>query len=122
MHQEQLPLLTINYYLNLFEELLDFSQLPFHLWPTAILMGGYDLAKDSTWFENDGIVNSVSMSHPFNSKMIVYNNNPIKGIWQSMPTLNVDHQGIIGHGISEKQNNNIFVLYKEHCELLYFLN
>ena len=36
-------------------------------------------------------------------------------------TLNIDHQAIIGHGITLKENSDIFVLYKKHCELLYKL-
>ena len=97
------------------------SQLSYHLWPTAILMGKYNQALDNSWYENDGIVNSVSMSHPFGSSVIPLSKNPIKGIWQVKDTLNIDHQAIIGHGITLKENSNIFVLYKKHCELLYKL-
>lgn len=97
------------------------SAMSFHLWPTAILMGNYSRAVDSTWYENDGIVNSVSMSHPFGSDVVRYVGVPYPGIWNHMDRLNMDHKAVIGHGVSQKENNNIFVLYKDHCALLCLL-
>ena len=84
-------------------------------------MGQYS-ASDSGWYENDGIVNSISMSHPNGSKMIPLNvNKPITGVWQSVQRLNMDHQSIIGHGVSNKESDTIFALYNKHCQLLYSL-
>ena len=40
------------------------SGMSVHLWPSGILMGQYNNAIDSSWYENDGVVNTVSMSHP----------------------------------------------------------
>jgi len=97
------------------------SGMSVHLWPTGILMGKYNNAIDSTWYENDGIVNTVSMSHPFDAEMIPFNGNPVTGIWQSVNSLKMDHQAIIGHGVFKKQYKNIIALYNNHCNLLYSL-
>ena len=92
-----------------------------HLWPTSLLMGQNEDVPDSTWYENDGVVNSVSMSHPVGSRVVKFTGNPIAGIWQTMERLNMDHQAIIGHGVSKKEHENLFVLYKNHCLRLYQL-
>ena len=47
-----------------------------------LLIGNYSSSIDTTWYKNDGIVNSVSMSHPFGSDNIPFDGNPIKGKWQ----------------------------------------
>ena len=97
------------------------SIMSLHLWPTAILMGTYSGAVDSSWYENDGVVNSISMSHPFGAPYVMYNGVPKPGVWQNMGKLNWDHQSIIGHGVTKTQNQNIFTLYNKHCILLYVL-
>ena len=94
------------------------SEMSIHLWPTALLMGQYTNAIDSSWYENDGVVNSISMSHPFGSKMVPFNGSPVPGVWQLVNRINMDHQSIIGHGIFKNEHNNIFVLYNKHCDLL----
>ena len=97
------------------------SGMSVHLWPTGILMGQYNNAIDSSWYENDGVVNTVSMSHPFDAEMAHFNGSPMTGIWQSFNRLKMDHQAVIGHGVFKKQHKNIFVLYNNHCNLLYSL-
>ena len=97
------------------------SFMSLHLWPTAILMGTYNEAVDSSWYENDGVVNSISMSNPHGAPHVMYNGVPEPGVWQNMGKLNWDHQSIIGHGVTKTQNQNIFTLYKKHCVLLYTL-
>jgi triacylglycerol lipase len=97
------------------------SVMSLHLWPTSLLMGNYRDVIDSSWYENDGVVNSVSMSHPFGSNRLYFDGTPITGVWQSLDAINADHQSIIGHGVSKKENINIFALYKNHCSLLYKL-
>ena len=92
-----------------------------HLWPTATLMGTYNEVVDSSWYENDGVVNSISMSHPIGAPYAMYNGVPKPGVWQNMERLNWDHQSIIGHGVTKAQNQNIFTLYNKHCVLLYTL-
>ena len=81
-------------------------------------MGNYNKNIDSTWYENDGVVNSASMSHPFGSEIIDYSGILKTGVWQSMEKLNMDHQSVIGHGNSLNENKILLVLYKEHCALL----
>ena len=95
--------------------------MPLHLWPTSLLIGKDDNAQDSSWYENDGIVNSVSMSHPFGSKVAQFAGVPIPGVWQVIKKLNMDHQAVIGHGVSKKERGNLLVLYNNHCKLLYQL-
>ena len=99
------------------------SGMSLHLWPSGILMGKYNNdAIDGSSYENDGVVNTISMSHPFDAEMAPFNGNPVTGIWQSVNKLKMDHQAVIGHGVFKKQHKNIFVLYKNHCSLLYSLN
>ncbi len=72
--------------------------------------------------KNDGVVNSVSMSHPLGSKTVQYDGKqPITGVWQVVDRLNMDHQAVIGHGISKKEHGNLVVLYINHCKRLYAL-
>jgi triacylglycerol lipase len=84
-------------------------------------MGKHNNVLDSSWYENDGVVNSVSMTHPVGSEMVQFSGNPITGTWQTMEKLNMDHQAVIGHGVSKKQHEDLFVLYNKHCQLLYLL-
>ena len=98
------------------------SGMSVHLWPSGILMGQYNNVIDSSWYENDGVVNTVSMSHPFDAEMVIFNGNSVTGIWQSVNRLKMDHQTVIGHGVFKKQHETIFALYKQHCGLLSSLN
>ena len=97
------------------------SKMSLHLWPTGIIIGQDNNAIDSSWFENDGVVNSISMSHPFGSEVIPFNGSPIKGVWQTVSRLNMDHQAVIGHGLFGNEHESLFVLYNNHCDLLYSL-
>ena len=89
-----------------------------HLRPMSRMMGKYINSPDSAWFENDGICNTASMDGPANQNIILYNAPPIKGVWQKMQKINMDHQAIIGHMGTKTSNQNIFVLYNKHIELL----
>ena len=86
-----------------------------------MLIGNDRNAPDSTWYENDGVCNTTSMTHPYEQKFNTYDESPKKGIWQHIGKLHIDHQAIIGHGISKNEHNNIFALYSKHCKLLYSL-
>ena len=98
------------------------SGMSIHLWPSGISMGQYNNdAFNDIWYENDGVVNTVSMSHPFDAEMVAFNGNPVTGIWQSVNRLKMDHQAVVGHGVLKKQHENIFALYNDHCSLLYSL-
>ena len=65
-----------------------------HLWPTSMLIGNDDNAPDSSWYENDGICNTVSMVTIGETTMPAYSGNPKKGLWFALPRLNIDHQSI----------------------------
>ena len=97
------------------------NKMSFHLWSTAHLIGTYNEAPDSTWYENDGICNTVSMTHPNGSHYKNYAGTPEKGIWQVFNKLHMDHQAIIGHHITKREFQNIAVLYSNHAKLLYSL-
>ena len=97
------------------------SFMSLHLFATSILIGNDDNVPDSTWYENDGICNTVSMTHPSGSQFIIYDGIPHKGIWQSMGKIHMDHQTVIGHLVSKKEIDNIIVLYNNHAKLLYSL-
>ena len=83
-------------------------------------MMGKSSLMDSLWYENDGIVNTISMSGPHDETIIKYNEIPIIGIWQHMGILDYDH-----HQILLRRNNydsdKLINLYINHCKLLYRL-
>jgi triacylglycerol lipase len=86
-------------------------------------------STDSTWFENDGIVNTISMIGPTtglngSDPIIVYQGNKVfvPGSWYYMGKLTMDHRALMGHGnISDEVLNSILLLFKEHAEKLYAL-
>jgi len=86
-----------------------------------LLIGGDDNAPDSTWYENDGICNTISMSFLGDTKMLPFDGSPKQGVWQVMSRVNMDHQAVVGHGINKNERANLFVLYIDHCKLLYSL-
>ena len=92
-----------------------------HLWPTSLLIGNYTNAVDTTWYENDGICNTVSMTHPHNEMFVIYNGKPQKGVWQHINKLKYDHQAVVGHSSNKNEIQNIYALYKQHSNLLYSL-
>ena len=86
-------------------------------------------STDSTWFENDGIVNTISMICPtsgLNGPDLIkeYHENEVlvSGVWYYMGKLTMDHRTLMGHGkISNETLNNILLLFKEHAKRLYAL-
>jgi hypothetical protein len=84
-------------------------------------MGFDNEAPDHTWYENDGVCNTVSMTHPFGFPVKTFNGIPQKGIWQMREKLHMDHQAVIGHAVSKRKFANTIVLYKDHSKLLYSL-
>lgn len=97
------------------------SKMSFHLWSTSLLMGYDDNAPDSAWYENDGVCNTISMTHPFGSPVKTFDGFCQKGIWQVCEKLHMDHEAVIGHHVSKSKFKNIIVIYNEHAELLYSL-
>ena len=67
------------------------DKMSYYLRPGAYLIGSGINNKDSSWYENDGIVNTISMSGPHDEKIIQYNNKPVIGRWNHMGILNYDH-------------------------------
>ena len=86
-------------------------------------------STDSTWFENDGIVNTISMIGPTtglngSDRIIEYQGKKVfvPGSWYYMGKLIMDHRTLMGHGeISNDTLNNILLLFKEHAERLHAL-
>jgi len=97
------------------------KKMSFHLWPTSMLIGSDENVPDSSWYENDGICNTISMTKIGDKIMPQYSGTPQKGLWVSLPRLNIDHQAIIGHHASKADRDSLIVLYNDHCKLLYSL-
>ena len=69
--------------------------------PATWFMGSYKQGLiDSSWFENDGVVNTISMSGPKSGSSDVIlpfdNQYMYKGAWNDMGLLSLDHGDIIG--------------------------
>ena len=97
------------------------SKMSFHLWPTSLLMGHDSSPPDILWYENDGVCNTISMIHPDGSPYKLYSGGSVKGVWQNMGKLHMDHQAVIGHMISRNEIYDIYALYNNHSQLLYSL-
>ncbi|MBC8256423.1 MAG: lipase [Candidatus Marinimicrobia bacterium] len=97
------------------------KNMSFHLWPIGMLIGSDENSPDSSWYENDGICNTVSMTTIGDVNMPLYSGKAEKGSWVTMPRLNYDHQAIVGHNVSKPERDDLIVLYKNHCKLLYSL-
>ena len=77
--------------------------------------GGY--VVDESWFENDGLVNTVSAKAPSDapSKEFDVNNIPA-GVWNIMPVYLGDHMSLQG-GLF-KVNTDVERLYTEHFDMI----
>ncbi len=81
---------------------------------------------DSTWFENDGVVNTISQRGPTTGlngpdPIVEYKEDEplIPGQWYTFGPYKMDHWYVVGQGImSEQERQNLYNLYKEHCKLL----
>ena len=82
-------------------------------------------STDSTWYENDGIVNKVSMYGPSTG---VNGSDPISnykesellipGQWYVVDDIQMDHKRMVGHGTSKKDFNMLMEKYMQHIKLL----
>ena len=104
-------------------------------YPLCYLMGrininaGDGFVTDSTWFENDGTVNTISMIRPFTGKngpepMInfKYGETPQSGIWNFMGKYNLDHKNFIGFFLDNSDMvDSMFKRFERHASLLYSL-
>jgi len=85
-------------------------------------------ATDSTWFENDGIVNTISMSGPTSGAsgadpIADYRVGEIliPGQWYFMGITKMDHKRFIGHGLSKQEGQQMLLLFFNHADLLWQL-
>ena len=84
---------------------------------------------DSTWFENDGVVNTNSMWGPTTGlngpdKIVKYSSDAtlLPGQWYTFGPYKMDHYYVIGQAIiSKKKRNKLYKIYSDQCELLYSL-
>jgi len=84
---------------------------------------------DSTWFENDGVVNTSSMWGPTTGlngpdTIVPFDKNSElePGKWFTFPKLKMDHYYVIGQSVfSKKEMKKLYKIYLNHCELLYSL-
>ncbi len=93
------------------------------LWPSEIFMGLYTgetaggLLIDSSWFCNDGVVNTQSCTAPHNAASKVYQaNQVVPGIWQVMETMHGVHYTPVNGGFAYIVP--IKPLYIEHMKLI----
>jgi len=83
-------------------------------------------ATDSTWYENDGIVNTISQLGPTTGtdgedRNVAYKADEllIPGQWYHIKTYNLDHKAFIGHGLKgDEKINEMLALFKDQCNLL----
>ena len=104
-------------------------------YPLCYLMGRINiksdenLKTDSTWFENDGTVNTISMVRPFTGdngpepmKRIEKGEKPEQGVWNFMGEYNLDHKNFIGFFIDDKEMiDDMMTRFENHAALLYSL-
>ena len=84
---------------------------------------------DSTWFENDGVVNTNSMWGPTTGlngpdKIVKYSLDEtlLPGQWYTFGPYEMDHYYAIGLAIlSRKKRIKLYKIYSDHCQLLYSL-
>ncbi len=81
---------------------------------------------DSTWYENDGVVNTISQRGPTTGlngpdPIAEYQKNQplIPGQWYTMGPLKMDHWYVIGHTVYKEENQlAIMKLFSDHVKLL----
>jgi len=82
-------------------------------------------STDSTWYENDGIVNKVSMYGPTTGingpdpiSNFKENEILIPGQWYVVDDIQMDHKRMVGHGTNKKDFNMLMERYMQHIKLL----
>ena len=83
---------------------------------------------DSTWWENDGIVNSRSMNGPTTGQngadaIVNYDQSVplIQGQWYTFESINLDHYQSVGHMIPKRKRKLLDSIYINHAQLLWSL-
>ena len=97
------------------------------VWIPSIIIGTSDkLSPD--WYMNDGIVSTISMKYPVNSRNIaapnkLYDEGSVdRGIWQVMEPIHQDHHVIIGHKLGNLDVDNMKLFFSDICKRLYALD
>lgn len=71
---------------------------------------------DKSWFDNDGLVNTLSAKAPFHAPLTDFDPKKIEtGIWNIMPTYYGDHMSLQGGMIKP---NDIREFYKKHLTMI----
>ena len=80
---------------------------------------------DSTWWENDGIVNTRSMRGPTSGvngpdPIVPFKNldSLIQGQWYVFETINLDHYQSVGHMLPKEKRKMLDSIYINHAKLL----
>ena len=74
------------------------------------------IVADESWFENDGLVNTISARAPFNAPQRDYVAGDVKtGEWNIMPTYDGDHMSLLG-GFTVK--NDVRDFFTEHLSMI----
>lgn len=77
------------------------------------------IVLDETWQENDGLVNTISATAPFNNKSKPFDPDNMKpGIWYVMPVYPKDHMSFNG-GLTKR--NDIYAFYAEQLNRINLL-
>ena len=77
--------------------------------------GGY--VVDESWFENDGLVNTVSAKAPSDAPSKAFDaENITAGVWNIMPVYQGDHMSLQGGFF--KVNTDVERLYTEHFDMI----
>lgn len=82
----------------------NWSMMPL-LWPTAHVIGEYTdaIANNSSWWPNDGVVNTISQRGPTidsTDQIVNYNGTPQIGKWNYMGILHYDHLEVVGQNFT----------------------
>ncbi|MBC8214481.1 MAG: lipase [Candidatus Marinimicrobia bacterium] len=98
------------------------GEIQWNLWLTAYLLGKGEV-PDSLWYENDGIVNTISMVMPSSGEhgvepSKIYDGVSVPGVWQFMKKINADHHKVIGRGPGNNNPQPVINLFTKHCKLL----
>ena len=97
------------------------------VWIPSIIIGTSDKLS-SDWYMNDGIVSTISMKYPVNSRNIaapnkLYDEGSVdRGIWQVMEPIHQDHHVIIGHKLGNLDVDNMKLFFSDICKRLYALD
>ena len=84
-------------------------------------MGSNPSPPNINWYENDGIVNTISMDGPHGEKIIKYAGKSTSGVWQHIDIIDFDHHQILLREINKANKDKILNIYINHCRLLYQL-